>query len=169
MVTFTNAIISCRSLSSRNMVVHHLHNLRRDQVSRFKLIHFMRLVWPCITFTFTSPSVSQRFLSGRCTFHALADGASIHSESKTWTWQFMFICKEGDIVIEVINSKRVHRWNGTAAGVAAAFSFMNFKGNLVIYTAVIYNGGWDDPVPFEWGSCPILVVTPGEDGKDGFL
>ena len=42
----------------------------------------------------------------------------------------MFICKEGDIVIEVINSKRVHRWNGTAAGVAAAFSFMNSKGIL---------------------------------------
>ena len=92
--------------------------------------HFMRLVWPCITFTFTSPSVSQWLLSGRCTFHALAKRASIHSESKTWTWQFMFICKEGDIVIEVINSKRVHRWNGTAAVVAAAYFFMNSKGIL---------------------------------------
>ena len=39
-------------------------------------------------------------------------------------------CKEGDFVIEVINSKRVHRWNGTAAGVAATFSFMNSKGIL---------------------------------------
>ena len=40
----------------------------------------------------------------------------------------MFICKEGDIVIEVINSKRVHQWNGTAAVVAAAYFFMNSKG-----------------------------------------
>ena len=85
----------------------------------------------------------------------------------------MFICKEGDIVIEVINSKRVHRWNGTAAVVAAAYFFMNSKGilkeNIAIYTVVIYNGGWDDPVPFQWCSCPILVVLPGEGGKDGFL
>jgi len=46
---------------------------------------------------------------------------------------------------------------------------MNFEGNLVICTAVVCNGGWDGPVPFGWGGCPILVVTPGEDGKDGFL
>ena len=41
-VTLTNAIISCRSLSSQNIDVHHLH-LRRDPVSRFKLLHFLRL------------------------------------------------------------------------------------------------------------------------------
>ena len=55
---------------------------------------------------------------------------------------------------------------------AAASFFMNSKGilkeNIAIYTVVIYNGGWDDPVPFWWCSYPILVVLPGEGGKDGF-
>ena len=45
-------------------------------------------------------------------------------------------------------SHNVHWWNGTAAVVAAAFFFINFNRNLVIYTVFIYNGGGDDPIPF---------------------
>ena len=42
------------------------------------------------------------------------------------------------------------KWDGGGGGGRLFLHefYRNLKGNLVIYTVAIYNGGWDDPVPF---------------------